>query len=75
LLDPAGLVVAVKPVLEGAKDTRVRAAAAGVLARRSPKEGCASVRTQSARERADARGSFTRALDDCDAALRLPRSQ
>ena len=75
VLDPAGLVVAVKPVLEGAKDTRVRATAAGVLAKRSPKEGCASVRTQSARENAEARGSFARALEDCDAALRLPRPE
>jgi HEAT repeat protein len=75
LLDPAGLVVAVKPVLEGAKDTRVRATAAGVLARRSPKEGCASVRSQSAREKAEVRASFARALGDCDAALRLPRPQ
>jgi HEAT repeat protein len=75
LLDPAGLVVAVKPVLEGAKDTRVRAAAAGVLARRNPKDGCASVRTQMAREKAESRGNFARALEDCDATLRLPRPQ
>jgi HEAT repeat protein len=75
LLDPAGLVVAVKPVLEGAKDTRVRAAAAGVLARRSPKEGCASVRTQSAREKGEARANFARAVEACDAALRLPRPE
>jgi HEAT repeat protein len=75
LLDPAGLVVAVKPVLEGAKDTRVRAAAAGVLARRSPREGCASVRTQSAREKSEARASFARALEACDAALRLPKPE
>jgi len=72
LLDPAGLVVAVKPVLEGARDGRVRATAAGVLAKRSPKEGCASVRSQSAREKAEARASFARALQDCDAALKLP---
>jgi HEAT repeat protein len=75
LLDPAGLVVAVKPVLEGAKDTRVRATAAGVLAKRSPKEGCASVRTQSAREKGDDRAPFARALRDCDAAVKLPPAQ
>jgi HEAT repeat protein len=75
LLDPAGLLVAVKPVLEGARDNRVRAAAASVLARRSPKEGCASVRTQSAREKSEARGTFARALEECDVALKLPRPQ
>lgn len=72
LMDPAGLVVAVKPVLEGAKDGRVRATAAGVLAKRSPKEGCASVRSQSAREKPETRPSFARALQDCDAAVKLP---
>jgi HEAT repeat protein len=75
LLDPTGLVAAVKPVLEGARDTRVRAAAAGVLALRSPKEGCPSVRTQSAREKSETRPTFARALQACDTALSLPRSQ
>jgi HEAT repeat protein len=75
LLDPAGLVLAIKPVLAGAKDVRVRAAAASVLARRSPKEGCSSVRSQLGRERAEVRGSFARAIEECDTALRLPRPQ
>jgi HEAT repeat protein len=75
LLDPAGLVVAIKPVLVGAKDARVRAAAAGVLAKRSPKEGCSSVRTQSAREKPVAQATYARALEDCEAALKLPGPQ
>ena len=73
LLDPPGLVVAVKPVLEKARDARVRAAAAGVLARRSPKDGCSSVRSQSAREKQETQATFARALEDCELALRSPR--
>jgi HEAT repeat protein len=73
LLDPAGVVIAVKPVLEKARDARVRAAAAGVLARRNPKEGCTSIRSQSAREKSETRATFARALEDCEIALRSPR--
>jgi len=75
LLDPAGLMVAVKPVLEKARDARVRAAAAGVLAKRSPKEGCSSVKTQSAREKPDTQATFAKALEDCKVALRPARPQ
>lgn len=73
LLDPAGLMLAVKPVLEKAKDARVRAAAAGVLAKRNPKEGCSSVKTQSAREKLETQATFARALEDCEVALRPAR--
>jgi HEAT repeat protein len=69
LLDPAGLVAAVKPVLESARDVHVRAAAATVLARRNPKAGCGPVRTQSAREQDATRAAFAQALGACDSAL------
>jgi hypothetical protein len=69
LLDPSGLVVAVQPVLEGAKDAHVRAAAAAVLARRSPKVGCGPVRSQSAREKVETKAAFDGALAACDSAM------
>jgi HEAT repeat protein len=75
LLDPAGLMVAVKPVLEKARDARVRAAAAGVLAKRNPKEGCGSVRSQSAKEKVETQPTFARALQDCEVALRPARPE
>jgi hypothetical protein len=70
LLQPAELVTAVKPVLEKARDARVRAAAAGVLAKRNPKEACGSVKSQSAKEKAEIQPTFARALADCEFALR-----
>jgi HEAT repeat protein len=72
LLDAGALVAAVKPVLEGARDAHVRAAAAAVLAQRNPKAGCPSVRTQSAREKQDAKPAFARALAACDSAVGKP---
>jgi hypothetical protein len=73
LLDPAKLLTAVKPIMQGAKDTHVRAAAADVLARKNPRGACAVVRSHSERERVDARPAFERALQACDSALRKPR--
>jgi HEAT repeat protein len=65
LLDQAGLMATMKPLLEGAKNSRVRATAAEVLAGRIPRVGCASVRAQSAREKTDARPAFEHALRAC----------
>jgi HEAT repeat protein len=65
LLDEPGLMATMKPLLETAKNSRVRATAAEVLARRLPAEGCASVRAQSGREKVDARPAFERAVQAC----------
>lgn len=52
-----------RPVLQSAKSTGLRAEAADVLA--TKRGGCAEVRTQVARERAEHREAFQRALRRC----------
>ena len=69
LLGPARLVAALKPILMTAKDMHVRAAAAEVLANKSPSAGCAAVNEQSAREAGPKRIAFRRAVEHCRAAL------
>ena len=69
LLGPAKLVAALKPVLTNAKDAHVRAAAAEVLAHRSPSAGCAAVQEQTAREVGDKRIAFQKAVDHCRASI------
>src|SRR5262249_60607148 len=62
LLPAARLVAAARPIMEGAADLHVRAAAAEVLARRAPREACSPVRAQVAREPSDRALAFPRAL-------------
>jgi hypothetical protein len=66
LLDADRLLAVARPVLEHATDAHIRAAAAEVLARRAPRMGCAPVRDQAARERAELRLAFARALKACE---------
>ncbi|HKA89941.1 MAG TPA: hypothetical protein VKE22_19905 [Haliangiales bacterium] len=67
LLPAARLVAAARPIMEGAADLHVRAAAAEVLARRAPREACSPVRAQVAREPSDRALAFSRALAACAA--------
>lgn len=67
LVPPARLKAELSSLLERDPDLRVRSTAADTLARTSPAEGCASVRAQSGRERADGRPAFQRALAACGA--------
>lgn len=67
LLAPDRLVTKIRPVLDRAGDVRVRAAAAEVLAHRSPGGGCGPVRAQSGRENREGRVAFDRALEACRA--------
>lgn len=61
------LIAALRPVLESAKDSRVRGLAADILARRAPSAGCAAVKAQAQREAEDARVHYRRALELCGA--------
>lgn len=63
LLPAAQLGAQLKPVLEGARDPGLRGLAADVLAQHG---GCASVKAQAARESADAREAYHRALSRCE---------
>jgi HEAT repeat protein len=56
---------ALKPFLENAKDSRVRAVAAEQLAIRSGGKSCDLVRAQLERETTDARGQYGRAMRQC----------
>ena len=56
---------ALKPILEKAKDSRVRAVAAEQIAIRSQGRSCDLVRAQLQRETGDARGHFGRAKKQC----------
>jgi HEAT repeat protein len=58
-------VESLRPLLERAKDPRVRAAAAEAMARRTPTLACPTVQKQVTRERAVQRPAFRRALDVC----------
>ncbi len=61
------LVRELTPVLQGAHEPAVRAAAAEVLARHSPRTACAAIRAQAEREGKE-RDHFARALERCAAA-------
>jgi hypothetical protein len=58
-------VETLRPLLERAKNPRVRAAAAEALVLRSPALACATVQKQVAREKASQRPAFRRALAGC----------
>jgi hypothetical protein len=55
----------VRPLLEGARDSRIRAAAGEVLASHAP-SACTMVRAQAAREKDEPRAQFVNALSACD---------
>lgn len=61
----ARLSAALRPVLEGAKDARVRAQAAEALAERAPGNACAAVKAQASREDEQALVHYRRALERC----------
>jgi len=65
LLPEAALAGPLPRLLREDPDRRIRAAAAETLAHGGTAEGCAAVRSQAAREAADARSRFGRALADC----------
>lgn len=58
--------VELQPLLADDPDPTVRAAAAEALARAAPAEACAAVRRQAAREPAETRAGFRRALAACE---------
>jgi HEAT repeat protein len=60
-----GLAVALRPVLEGAKDARVRGQAAAALAEHAAKSGCAAVKAQAQKEDEEARVHYRKALARC----------
>ena len=63
VLSPSQAVSTLRPVLRGSQDTGVRAVAADVLARKQG--GCAEVKSQVQREKAENRPAFERALKRC----------
>jgi hypothetical protein len=63
VLTPSQAVSALRPVLRSAQNMGVRAEAADVIARKQG--GCAEVRTQVQREKAENRPAFERALKRC----------
>jgi len=65
LLSEPQMISTLTPVMKGASDLRIRAAAGSVMTHKSPKATCASVRAQTARESKDDRAQFGRALDAC----------
>lgn len=75
LLPPDRLAAALRPVLEGAGQVQIRAAAAEVLARHAQEGGCAAMRAQVEREKGDDRAFFHRALRTCDEATRPKQSK
>jgi HEAT repeat protein len=64
----AKLAAALKPVLEGAKDARVRGLAAQTLAEHAQKQSCGAVKAQALREDDEAREHYQRALARCGVA-------
>ncbi len=63
LLPSHGLVAALRPVLQSAKEPGLRAVAADLLARHGRSAGCQAVRAQAGRE---VDGAFARALERCE---------
>jgi hypothetical protein len=62
---PAQAVTSLKPILQGAKDSRVRALAAEQIAIRSRGKSCDLVKAQLDRETDAARGHYGRAMKQC----------
>lgn len=62
---PAQAVTNLKPILQGAKDSRVRALAAEQIAVRSRGKSCDLVKAQLDRETDAARGHYGRAMKQC----------
>jgi HEAT repeat protein len=67
VLSSRELSTELRPVLEHARRSPVRATAAEVLARHGGAAGCSAVRAQVEREHRDVRAQFTRAVDRCAA--------
>lgn len=65
VLPPSKLIVAVKPVLEGASERGVRATAADVLARHGKAAGCDIVLAHAGRLSEGELPAFQRAIDRC----------
>ncbi len=65
IADPGAVFTELRPLLEGAEDSRVRAVAGEVLARRGSATACDAVRAQLGREEEDKRPQFDRALAVC----------
>ena len=65
LLPEAQMIAKLSPVLQGAKDERVRAVTALVMAKHAPAASCPLVRAQVAREPASGREPFARSIDAC----------
>lgn len=63
----AKLASSLRPVLEGAKDARVRGLAAQTLAERAPRQSCRAVKARALREDDEAREHYERALERCGA--------
>ena len=63
VLSSPKLLVALKPVLETAREPGLRRSAAELLARHGRSSGCRAVRAQAQREE---RGAFDRALERCE---------
>ncbi|GAC1348101.1 MAG: hypothetical protein NVSMB23_28500 [Myxococcales bacterium] len=61
----AKLAAALGPVLEGAKDARVRGLAAQTLAEHARKHACGAVKARARREDDEARVHYERALERC----------
>lgn len=64
----AKLAAALRPVMEGAKDARVRGQAAEALSERAPKAACSAVKAQADKEDEQARVHYRAALERCGAA-------
>lgn len=69
------LSAALRPVLEGAKDARVRAQAADSLAERAPRAACAAVQAQAGKEDEQARVHYRKALERCGPSSAAPAEQ
>jgi HEAT repeat protein len=65
LLPTSEVGAALSPVVTGAREARVRAAAAEALARHGTPEDCAAVKSQAGREAEGDRPRYTRALAAC----------
>ncbi|HXN56834.1 MAG TPA: hypothetical protein VN874_11245, partial [Myxococcales bacterium] len=61
------LAAGLRPVLEGAKDARVRGLAAQTLAVHAGPQACAAVKAQARRENEEARVHYEEALARCGA--------
>jgi hypothetical protein len=69
------LSAALRPVLEGAKDARVRGQAAAALSERAPASACAAVKAQAEREDDESRIHYRQALERCGAPPAAPQGK